>query len=202
MMTLQTLLLFTAAELLFSASPGPAVMLVSAQGFRGGFRAAMAANLGILTGNAIYIALSALGLGALIAASAMAFTVIKILGASYLIFLGCRILWRAGKDDAQARPAARPYAQAVFTQLSNPKAMLYFGAFLPQFLDPHKMLAPQYAEMFAVICIGETLILGSYGWLASRGARIAGKTFALWRDRVSGAIFIAIGAIFAVARRA
>ena len=202
MMTLQTLLLFAAAELLFSAAPGPAEMLVSAHGFRGGFRAAMAANLGILTGNAVYIVLSALGLGALIAASATAFTVIKTLGAAYLIFLGCRILWHAGKDDAESRPAARPYRQAVFTQLSNPKAMLYFGAFLPQFLDPHKLLVPHYAEMFAVICAGETLILGFYGWLASRGARLAGNRFALWRDQVSGAIFIALGAIFAVARRA
>jgi len=201
MMAFHTLLLFAATELLFSATPGPAVMMVSAHGFRGGFGAAMAANLGILTGNAVYVVISALGLGALIAASATAFTVIKIAGAGYLVFLGVRTLWHAGKADDETKAAARPYRQAVFTQLSNPKAMLYFGSFLPQFLDPGKLLVTQYAEMFLVICIGETLILGGYGFLASRGARIAGARFRLWRDRISGAVFIVIGVLFATAHR-
>jgi homoserine/homoserine lactone efflux protein len=202
MMSLQTLLLFTATELIFSIIPGPAVMLVSAHGFCGGFRTAMAATLGILIGNAVYIVLSALGLVAVLAASATIFLVVKTIGAAYLIFLGLRTIWHAGKEHNHTRPAARPFAQGVLTQLSNPKALLYFGAFLPQFLDPHKMLLPQYAEMFVIICIGETTILGAYGWLASRGARLANRRFAVWGDRVSGAILIAIGTIFAATRRA
>jgi homoserine/homoserine lactone efflux protein len=124
------------------------------------------------------------------------------MGAGYLVYLGVRTLWHAGKQDHEAGADARPYRQAVFTQLSNPKAMLYFGSFLPQFLDLRAPLWPQYGEMFVVICIGETLILGCYGFLASRGAQMAGARFRLWRDRISGAIFIAIGAMFAAARRA
>jgi homoserine/homoserine lactone efflux protein len=202
MMTLQTLLLFIGAELIFSATPGPAAMLVSAYGFRGGLRAAIAANIGVQTGNAIYIIISAAGLGALMAASALAFTAIKALGAAYLIFLGARTIWRAGREQDQPRPLGTPYRQALLTQLANPKAVLFFGAFLPQFLGPHKMLAPQYAEMFVVIVLGESTILGFYGWLGAEGARLARGRFALWRDRISGAFFIAIGAIFATAHRA
>ncbi|HWC63992.1 MAG TPA: LysE family translocator [Rhizomicrobium sp.] len=202
MMALHTLLLFIGAEWIFSATPGPAAMLVSAYGFRGGFGAAVAANLGIQTGNAIYIVISALGLGAVMAASAWAFTMVKLAGAAYLIALGLYTLWRAGEERGQENAKGHPYRQAVLTQLGNPKAILFFGAFLPQFLDPHRMLVPQYAEMFAIIMLGETLILGFYGWLGAQGRRLAGPRFALWRDRISGAAFVAIGTIFAAARRA
>ena len=202
MMTLHTLLWFIGAEVIFSITPGPAVLLISAYGFRGGLRAAFAANAGIQSGNAIYIVISALGLGALLATSALAFDVIKWLGAAYLVFLGARTIWRAGKTN-ENRPTllGKPYVQALLTQLGNPKAVLFFGAFLPQFLDPHAPLAPQYAEMFAVIMVGETLILGFYGWLAAQGARLAGGRIAIWRERVSGAVLIGIGTIFAAAHR-
>lgn len=203
MMTLQTLLLFIGTEIIFSLTPGPAVMLVSAYGFRGGLRAALMANAGIQSGNAIYIVVSALGPGVLLATSALAFDIVKVVGAAYLIFLGARTIWRAGKS----RPSdpgllGKPYVQALLTQLGNPKAVLFFGAFLPQFLNPHASAAPQYAEMFAVIVIGESLILGFYGWLGTQGARLVHDRFAIWRERISGAVLIAIGAIFAVARRA
>jgi threonine/homoserine/homoserine lactone efflux protein len=193
--------LFVASELIFSATPGPAAMLVSAFGFRGGFRGAMAACLGIQTGNAIYVLVSALGLGALIAASGTAFAIIKMVGAAYLIGLGGWILWksRATQPDAPVT-RGKPFAQALLTQLGNPKAVLFFGAFLPQFLNRDAPLWRQYALMFAIIMVGETLILGFYGWLGSQGRRIA--SFARWRERVSGAVLIAIGAIFAVSRRA
>jgi homoserine/homoserine lactone efflux protein len=193
--------LFVAAELIFSATPGPAVLLVSATGFRVGFRGALAASLGIQTGNAIYIIVSALGLGALIAASGTAFAAIKFLGAGYLIYLGARTLWQArGAERDVTIPRGQPYRQAVLTQLANPKAVLYFSAFLPQFLNPQAMLWPQYALMFAIIVGGETFILGFYGWLSAQGRHIAGG--ARWRERISGAVLIAIGAMFAVTRRA
>ena len=201
-MPLQTLILFIGAELVFSITPGPAVMIISAYGFRDGLRAAFAANAGIQNGNAIYIIISALGLGTLIATSALAFDIIKVLGAAYLIFLGLRTLWQAGKMK-ERRPTlmGKPYVQAMLTQLGNPKAVLFFGAFLPQFLDRHLPLVPQYAEMFAIITIGETIILGFYGWLAAQGGRLASGRFTIWRERFSGAVLIAIGTFFAAAHR-
>ena len=189
--------LFMAAELVFSATPGPAVLLVSATGLRGGFRAALAASLGIQTGNAIYILVSALGLTALIAASGLAFTAVKMAGAAYLIFLGLRELWRSRGDEpgAPPPPAGKPFGQGVLTQLANPKAILYFSAFLPQFLNRDAPLWPQYLLMFAIIAAGETTILGFYGWLGAQGRYLRG--FRRWRERITGAVLIGIGALFA-----
>ena len=84
-------------------------------------------------------------------------------------------IWRTGKtENGRPRSAGqRPPLQALLTQLGNPKAVLFFGALLPQFLDLRAPVVPQYAEMFAIIMIGETIILGFYGWLGSQGARLA-----------------------------
>src|SRR5215469_13302211 len=124
-MTLQTLLVFVAMEFVFSITPGPAVLLVTAYGFRRGQPASLAANLGIQTGNTIYLAISAIGLGALLAASAVAFEIVKWTGAAYLVCLGARTIWKAGKeepDTPKLRSFNHPYVQALLTQLGNPKA--------------------------------------------------------------------------------
>jgi homoserine/homoserine lactone efflux protein len=205
-MTLQTLLVFAAMEFVFSVTPGPAVLLVSAYGFRRGWPAAMAAVLGIETGNTIYLAISAMGLGALLVASSLAFAVVKWAGAIYLVCLGAWTIWKAGTQSATPEPKlgtfSHPYVQALLTQLGNPKAVLFFGALIPQFLDARMPLLPQYAEMWAIIAVGETTIVGGYGWLAAQGKRAVSPAFAIWRERVSGACLIFIGAIFATVRRA
>lgn len=202
MMPLQNLWLFIGTGLIFSALPGPAVLQVSAQGIRGGFGAAMAAVLGILTGSALYIVVGALGLGALIAASATAFAVIKVAGAAYLILLGIWTIWRA--RDAGERPGrpGKPFRQALLTQICNPKAVLFFGAFMPQFLDRSQTLWPQYAEMFVIVMMWEALVLGAYGWLASRGGQWMLGGLPERRAQISGAVFIVIGIIFAASQRA
>jgi homoserine/homoserine lactone efflux protein len=203
MMAFNTALLFTGTALIFSFLPGPAVMQVSAQAFRGGFGTAVTAILGILAGNMIYFVITVLGFGALLITSATAFYILRIIGAAYLIGLGAYTIWRARDVHAAANSSGRPFRQALLTQLSNPKAILFLGAFLPQFLDPHKALAPQYAEMLLIIVPVEGLILGGYGFLAAHGARLMGGAASiLWRDRISGAVFIAIGVLFAAARRA
>jgi homoserine/homoserine lactone efflux protein len=197
------LLLFAAMEFVFSITPGPAVLLVSAFGFRKGFRAAMAACLGIQAGNTIYLVASAAGLGAILATSAIAFAIVKWAGATYLICLGAWTIWRAGREPEEQQPRllSHPFAQALFTQLGNPKAVLFFGALLPQFLDTRAPLLPQYAEMWAIIACGETLIVGGYGWLAARGGHLMRPRFATWRERLSGACLIFVGTLFATVRR-
>jgi homoserine/homoserine lactone efflux protein len=200
-MSTQALLLFFGTGLIFSLTPGPAVLQVTAQAFRGGFGAAMEAVLGTMAGGALYIAISALGVGALIAASATAFAIIKWLGAAYLILMGVYAIWRAQEAHTEVRKPGGPFRQAFLTQLGNPKAVLFFGAFMPQFLDRHKMLLPQYAEMFVIVMLWEGLVLGLYGWLASHGAKLKAAGSALWRERISGAVFILIGIIFAFAQR-
>ena len=202
-MNTQTLLLFVAMELVYSFTPGPAVLLVSAYGFRKGFGAAFAAVLGIETGNTIYLLISAAGLGALLATSALAFEIVKWAGAAYLVILGSWTIWRAGKDapDEKPRVLSHPYVQALLTQLGNPKTVLFFGALLPQFLDVHRPLWPQYLILWAIVAAGETIIVGGYGWIAAQGNRLVHPRFAAWRERASGAMLIFVGAIFATVER-
>ena len=82
--------------------------------------------------------------------------------------------------------------------MGNPKAILFFGAFVPQFLDTQAPLLPQYLIMFLVTFIGEAIILTGYGWLAAAGGRIAGAHHAVWRERISGVVLIGLGFLAAL----
>jgi homoserine/homoserine lactone efflux protein len=194
------LLLFIMAELIFSLTPGPTVMMISAYGFRGGFRDALAAIAGTQTGNALWYGASVIGLGAAVMAWPLAFTVLRLAGAAYLVWLGVteiRASFRPASSEAP-RLTRAPYVQALLTQLGNPKALLFFAALLPQFLDTARPLPPQYALMFVITFAGESLILSGYGWLAAAGGRAAAG-HAVWRERISGAVLIGLGLMFAVA---
>ncbi len=182
-MTMNTWLLFLATETALSLSPGPAVFYVVAQGLRG-VRRSIPATFGILSANAIYFALSAIGLGALIAASARFFMLAKGLGAAYLIYLGVKSLLAAAVTHATALSEAaagspapangqgpRIYLGALALQLSNPKALLFFLALLPQFIDTHDTVMPQMTVLAATSMLPEFCILLAYGWLAHRAAR-------------------------------
>jgi homoserine/homoserine lactone efflux protein len=190
------LLLFIVAELVFSLTPGPAVMIISAYGFRGGLRAAFAAICGIQTGNALWYLLCVAGLGALVTASPLAFNLVRYLGAAYLVWLGASALWKSWRPaHAGRRPRlmGRPYLQALLTQMGNPKAILFFGALVPQFLDTKAPLLPQYGVMFVITAIGESAVLSGYGALAATGGRMAGAGHAVWRERVGGTVLLLLG---------
>ena len=190
------LLLFIGAELVFSLTPGPTVMMITAYAFKGGLRSALAAIAGTQTGNTIWYVICATGLGALVTASPLVFQTIKLLGAAYLIWLGVQSLWssfRSASETHGPKLMGKPYVQAGLTQLGNPKAILFFGALLPQFLDPGLPLAPQYLLLFVVTFIGESVILIGYGWLAATGAQAVGSRHAVWRERISGAVLLALG---------
>ena len=198
------LALFTGGELLFSLTPGPTVIMISAYGFKGGFRDALSAICGTQAGNTLWYLLCALGLGALVTASPFAFAAIRYLGAAYLIWLGAAALWRSRHPDTPARDAklrANPFTQAFLTQMGNPKALLFFGAFVPQFLDTHASHLPQYAVMYVITLIGEGAVLAGYGWLAAAGGRMAATRHAIWRERISGAVLIGLGMLFAAMPR-
>ena len=213
-MTFQTWLLFLVMETALSLSPGPAVFYVVSQGIRA-FPRAVPATLGILSANAIYFALSATSLGALIAASARFFTIAKWAGAAYLIYLGIKSLRSAaasrsialtgtaapGDEDARGGqppgvatrggqpPGVAPrgndrrqiYLGALTLQLSNPKALLFFLALLPQFIDTQRAVAPQMLILAATSMLPECCILLAYGWLA-HGAAHASARFGVTRS--------------------
>jgi homoserine/homoserine lactone efflux protein len=188
-MTFQTWLLFLLMETALSLSPGPAVFYVVSQGVRA-FPRAVPATLGILSANAVYFALSATSLGALIAASARFFIVAKWIGAAYLIYLGVKSLRSAASSQSVAlsgtaaqgsRPSRKDndrrqiYLGALTLQLSNPKALLFFLALLPQFIDTHRSVAPQMVILAATSMLPEFCILLAYGWLARRAAHASAK---------------------------
>ena len=200
-LTTHGLLLFIGAELIFSLTPGPTVMLISAYGFKGGLRDALAAIAGTQSGNTLWYVICVTGLGAAVTASPLLFHAIKLLGAVYLIWLGAVSFWKswhASADDAGPRLMGKPYLQALLTQMGNPKAILFFGALVPQFLDTKAPLMAQYLIMYAVTFIGESVILTFYGALAAAGGRMANRHHAIWRERISGAVLLALGALAAL----
>ena len=183
-MTFKTWLLFLAMETALSLSPGPAVFYVVSQGVRGALRRSLPAAAGIITANSIYFTLSATSLGAIIAASQRFFTIAKWMGAAYLIYLGVKALRSAGSSHAvdlgEAGAAGpgdrrRVYLGALTLQLANPKALLFFLALLPQFIDPAQAVAPQMLILAATSMLPEFCILLAYGWLAHRALHASAR---------------------------
>jgi homoserine/homoserine lactone efflux protein len=202
----QVLLVFTLTQTLFAVTPGPAVLLTVSHGMKSGFGAALKAAIGVQAGNGIYFLLSALGLGAILSTSETLFHVVKYVGAAYLILLGLKTIRnasRAGEPRSGfAGVLARPFNQAVLTQLANPKSVLFFGALMPQFIDPSGDLVLQYALFAAACVLSEVPVLAVYGWLAAQGRRaFVGPSVAIWRERLSGGALVAVGASLAAIRR-
>jgi homoserine/homoserine lactone efflux protein len=199
-LTFKTWLLFLVMETALSLSPGPAVFYVVSQGARGALRRTVPAAAGILTANAIYFALSASSLGAIVASSAQFFSIVKWVGAAYLIYLGIKALRSANSSQSVAL-VGRPehdntalrgvYLGALTLQFANPKALLFFLALLPQFIDPAQPVAPQMLILAATSMLPELCILIGYGWLAHRAVHVSARfgvrrNMNQWLARVEG----------------
>ena len=204
----EVFLAFAATNLLFAFSPGPAVLLTVSHGMRGGWRDSLRVALGVQAGNAVYFALSALGLGAVLHSSEQLFHVVKWAGAAYLVWLGIR-LWRTPSSaDADApRPAVQPL-QRVFRDgfvvaLLNPKTTLFFAAFLPQFLDANGSPLAQTLALGGVFCAIASCTDMAYVLAASLvGPRLArASRHAAWGNRLAGSSFIGLGVLTALGHK-
>lgn len=200
-MTIKTWLLFLIMETTLSLSPGPAVFYVVSQGLRGGMRRGFPAASGIITANAIYFTLSATSLGAVIATSGRFFTVVKWTGALYLGYLGVMALL-SGKNSNAVELISEEYADmdrsqkhtflgALTLQLANPKALLFFLALLPQFVNPHASVLTQMSILAATSMLPEFCILLGYAWLAHRAASASARlgvtsNMNRWLARIEG----------------
>jgi threonine/homoserine/homoserine lactone efflux protein len=198
--------LFCLASIALAVVPGPAVTYIVMHSVDKGRRAGMAAAAGVASGGLVHVAAATVGLSALIASSATAFTVVKLVGAAYLIVVGIRkIVVEDDSEEVQSTPAPlrRLYRQGVIVNVFNPKTALFFLAFLPQFVDTDARVAPQVAVLgltFALIAFASDC---SYALLAdvlagrvrrsARGARIT-----RW---LTGGIFVALGVTAAAAHR-
>ena len=204
-----TLLLYTATWTVVALTPGPAVMCSMAQATRFGWRASLSGISGIQTGNLLFFAAIACGLAALLATATPAFSALRIVGAIYLCYLGARVLWQtfrrrvpAIRSVTDATPRRKLFVQGLLIQLTNPKALLFVSALLPQFIDAARPALPQLAPLLAVTLAVDTVVLSSYALLAERGARTLGTSFFVrWLERVFGAALLFFGSRLLLARR-
>ena len=195
--------LFVLSGMLLNITPGPDTLYIIGRGSTQGWRAGAVAALGIGAGTLMHICAAALGLSAILAASAAAFSAVKIVGAAYLLYVGLTLIWSArAAGSATGAPAIRPasirgiFVQGFLTNVLNPKVALFFLAFLPQFVASDASSKPlAFLFLGAVFDFNGTiwnlLIAWSTAHLSSRLA-LRGS-FKQWFNRCVGAVFIFIG---------
>lgn len=201
--------LFCLAVLLLNATPGPDTAYIVGRSVAQGRAAGLVSALGISLGCCVHAVLSAFGLTAILAASATAFTLVKLAGGAYLIYLGVRMLLAKPAHPLQAplAQAARPlktiFWQAVLTNVLNPKVVLFFLSFFPQFVRPDSS-----QKTLAFLILGAVFVLITTCWnsgtafLAGTLARGAGRNpkFKLWLERSVGSAFVALGVKLALTK--
>jgi homoserine/homoserine lactone efflux protein len=208
-MSLEAWLLFVATEVVLCVSPGPAVLLVLSVSLTRGWPPGLQASAGILVANLFYFVLSATSLGAILLASWDLFFLIKWVGASYLIWLGVRTFFTRGDAARHMAEAPTPtrtglgtFLHGMVAQGANPKALVFFTALLPQFVDPAEPLAVQILILAATSVLIEFGVLAGYAVLASRASGLAHRPrVASVLRRVGGGLLIGAGAGLATLKR-
>lgn len=209
MLGIENLPVFIAACLLLNVTPGQDTVYIVTRSVAQGRRAGMVSVMGIMTGILVHTLLAALGLSALLAASAWAFALVKLLGAAYLVWLGLSMVLRARAEAVVdlATPAPQPlgviYRQGLLTNLLNPKVALFFFSFLPQFVDP-----AVDSRMLSFMLLGGILFCTGSLWclfLAYSAAAVTsrlrrGHASAAWLKRITGGIFMLLGLKLALSR--
>ncbi|TDR72461.1 LysE family translocator [Paludibacterium purpuratum] len=200
-MTLNIWLLFVTTTFFVSAAPGPNMLLAMTHGIHYGVRATVITCLGLMVGLLLYILVSAAGLGALLTASPRLFAAVSYLGAAFLVYLGIRS-WRAAPVTPEAARAAggmatlQRFRHGFFVALSNPKAVIFFTALFPQFMNPHSAQLPQLAILTVSFYAIEACWQFAY---ASGGARLSGwlqsPRHIQLVNRLSGGAFICAGIV-------
>lgn len=205
-MDLTNWILFALTETALCFTPGPAVIYVFSQGFARGMRPALAANAGVITGNIIYFALSALGVGALILVSHNLFLVIKWVGIIYLIWLGAGMLFSStGQLAALQVERARlgkVYRGGLVLQLANAKNLIAFLVIFPPFIDPGGNVPLQFLILGVTSVVIEIPALVLFGALGNgMHKRLRASHAIVWIERSAGAALMALGASLAFVRR-
>jgi threonine/homoserine/homoserine lactone efflux protein len=206
MFNLPNLPVFLMAALVLLLTPGPAVLYIVARSLDQGRLAGLVSVLGIEVGNSVHVLAAAVGLSAVLLSSALAFSIVKYLGAAYLIYLGLRrILTRDAVQPAaglQRQSLRRIFRQGVIVAILNPKTALFFLAFLPQFVDPSK--GPVTAQLLTLGCLFVLMAIVTdslYALLAgTAGQWLKGtRSFARAERYVVGSVYIGLGVTAALA---
>ena len=201
-------LAFLAAALVIAVSPGPGAVLSMSTGLRYGYAAALRAIAGLQIALLLQLCVVALGLGAVLATSEAAFAVVKFAGAAYLIWLGVQ-KWRSppepiGGDGEGLRVQSRRqlYAQGILVNLTNPKAIVFIAALVPQFIVPDRPQWPQFAIIGATMVAVDTMVMSCYALLATRFRPLLRNPRLLrLQNRIFGGLFVGAGAMLAASSR-
>jgi len=204
-MTLNVWIAFVVLETVLCFTPGPAVLFVVSTSLARGARAGVAGAWGIVACNTFYFLLSALGVGAVILASNRLFTTLKWLGAAYLVWVGVRMLLARARPE---RPAEEPTSgdgvaallRGFVVQAANPKALAFFIALLPQFIDAQASVSEQVAILAITSVLIEICVLAFYARVATRAGAYAGRRWTGWLTRAAGGLLVAAGARLAIVR--
>jgi threonine/homoserine/homoserine lactone efflux protein len=210
MFGIHDLTLFVISGLLLNIMPGPDSLLIMTRSATQGWRAGCAAALGIGTGTLVHIFAAALGLSAVLATSAMAFTVVKLVGAAYILYMAVGLLMSKKSDDTAERPAVAPlpfakiFAQGFLTNVLNPKVALFFLAFVPQFINADASNKP-----LAFIVLGCIFNFNGMLWcngLALFTAKASERvklnpTISKWLSRTTGTLFVWLGVKLALSKQ-
>lgn len=205
-----SLLAFSVAAVVLAITPGPGIAYVVARTVAGGRAEGLASCLGTGIGGMLHVLAAALGLSVLVAQSALAFSVVKYVGAAYLVYLGIRLLMRKDATfevaPATAQGARKALFEGVVVEALNVKTALFFLAFLPQFVSPGEPLAPQLVLLGSICVALNTLVdviavFAAERLLQSGAAQAARAARARWLTRASGATMVGLGAYLALARR-
>ena len=201
-------LAFLAAAMVIAVSPGPGAVLSMSTGLRYGYGAALRSIAGLEIALLLQLGVVALGLGALLATSETAFAAVKFAGAAYLVWLGVN-KWRAppepiGEGDDAIRPHSRRqlYTQGILVNLTNPKAIVFIAALVPQFIVPDRPQLPQFAIIGVTMVAVDTMVMSCYALLATRFRPLLRNPRLLRvQNRVFGGLFVGAGAMLAVSSR-
>jgi len=193
-------LLFLAASMAITVAPGPDNLQVLARGISQGRAAGLVAALGFAAGVSFHTTLAALGVAALLKSSQVAFEIVKLAGAAYLIWIGIKAIRSKGLSSAHERPPqplTTVFRQSVIGNLLNPKVTLFFIVFLPQFVNPHgaQSVMLQMFELGGVFMLQTVVVFSVFGVAAGMiGAYLKRRPkVGVWLDRLAGATFIGLG---------
>ena len=202
---------FLIAGILLNLTPGADTMYILSRSISQGKKAGILSSLGISTGSLIHCIIAAFGLSIIIAKSAIAFSTIKYLGATYLIYLGIKSLLTKSRNEFEIKKLQNKktsnrkiFVSGILTNIFNPKVALFFLAFLPQFIDPN------YAtNSLPFIILGLTFIATGTIWclaLAMFSAKLSDRIrrnykIKMWLDKITGGIFIALGIKLALSKK-
>ena len=204
--------LFIAAGLLLNITPGPDMLYIAGRTASQGFRSGLAAVMGINAGCLVHSLAGAIGLSAILTASAEAFLIVKLVGAAYLVYVGISLLLEKQRDNATLeissnlplKSTRQAFWQGFFTNVLNPKVALFFLAFLPQFISADSDAKPAAFVLLGVIFIVNSLIVTiTFATLVAHArTRFRGSSrIALWLNRSCGALFVAIGVKLALTEK-